>query len=69
VGGTLRKLGLLSEVVTKLSMGEFALEDGGIARCEFGVSGSGFRDVSLFAVSVGSLRVVKSSGGWWCGEA
>ncbi|CAA7052781.1 unnamed protein product [Microthlaspi erraticum] len=41
-------------------MGESLLENGGIARREFGVSGYGFRDVFLFAGSVGSLRVVKA---------
>ncbi|CAA7042204.1 unnamed protein product [Microthlaspi erraticum] len=44
-------------------------EDGGIACGEFDDGGSEFRVVSLFAGSVGSLHLVKSSGGRWCEEA
>jgi len=69
VGEALRKLGLLREAVAKLSMGESMLEDGGIAWGEFDDGGSEFRVVSLFAGSVGSLHLVKSSGGRWCEEA
>ncbi|CAA7042252.1 unnamed protein product [Microthlaspi erraticum] len=50
-------------------LGACRCQDGGIACGEFDDGGSEFRVVSLFAGSVGSLHLVKSSGGRWCEEA